>query len=86
MLELCSVGALDIAQRRVCLHDATLNEVVETKEVLLMAKTVQVPATERQGTEVLVNGGEKVLGRRDAQRHLGSVDTPGVVRGLHLRG
>ena len=55
MLELSSVAPLDIDKRRIRFDNARRNEIIQPEQVFLLTETVEVPATERQSAEILVN-------------------------------
>lgn len=61
MLELSSVAALGVAQRRVGVHDAQIAQVLQRHQVLALAQAVQPAAAERQRAEVLIDDVEQVL-------------------------
>lgn len=100
MFILGSVGALDIAKRRVVLDNSGRDQVVQLhqisidtlrsrgfthpKEVLILAQPVKVTATEGKSTEVLVDDVQQVLRRRETQRNLTVIRDQSVVRGFHL--
>lgn len=100
MFILSSVGALDIAKRRVVLDNSGRDQVVQLhqisidtlrsrgfthpKEVLILAQPVKVTATEGKSTEVLVDDVQQVLRRRETQRNLTVIRDQSVVRGFHL--
>lgn len=54
MLELRGVAALDVAERRVGVHDALVAEVLERHGVARRAGAFQPPLAERERAEVLV--------------------------------
>ena len=62
VLVLGRVAALDVAERRVRLHDVLLTEVLERHQVLGLAEPVQPAAAERQRAEVLVDDVEQLFG------------------------
>jgi len=79
MFTLRSITAFDIAQGWVCLHDTCANQVVQTQQVLVVTKTVEVPSAERQSTKVLCDAVEQSLCRRDTQRDLWCIAALGVM-------
>lgn len=84
MFALRSITPLDIAQWGICLNNSGADEVVQTKEVLVVSETVEVASAEGQGAKVLCDGGEKSLCRRDTEGDFGGVTALGVVGCLHL--
>lgn len=73
MFTLRGIATLDIAQRRVRFDDARANQVVQAKEILVMAHAIEVAAAERQGAEVFGNGIEQRFCGGDAESDLGCV-------------
>jgi hypothetical protein len=55
MLKLRGIRALLIHQRRVRLHDALGDEVVQPEEVLVLTQAVEVAAAEGKGAEGFVD-------------------------------
>lgn len=84
MLKLRRVRALLIHQRRVRLHDALRDEVVEPEEVLVLPQAVEVAAAEGERAEGLVDYFEQVLGGGEAQVDVWRIGGFGVVRALEL--
>jgi hypothetical protein len=58
MLKLRRVAPFDIAKRWICFHDALLNQMVQTKQVFVLAQSVQISSAPWQSAEVLVDGVE----------------------------
>ncbi len=65
---LCCVASLDVAERRVGVHDAGVTQVLQRHQVLLLAQPVQVAARGRRGS------------RRQVSEKRGARDTVGVWR------
>lgn len=61
VLVLGRVAALDVAERRIGLHDLLVTQVLQRHQVLGLAQSVQPAATERQRPEVLVDDVQKLL-------------------------
>lgn len=61
VLELSSVAALGVAQRRVGVHDAQVAQVLQRHQVLALAQAVQPAAAKRQRAEVLIDDVQQVL-------------------------
>ncbi len=98
MLELCSVRPFDVAQRRVGLDDAARHEVIQlecqqvlppfertyAQQILVLPQPIQIAPAEWEGTKVLGDDVEQVLGRRKPEVDVGGVGLFGVVGRLEL--
>lgn len=62
VLRLCSVRPLSIAKRRIRFYDSSRDEVVQSKQILVVSKTVQIPSAPGQSAKVLGDGGQQRLG------------------------
>jgi hypothetical protein len=85
VLRLRGVGAFDVAQRRICLNDTGLYEVVQAEQVLVVAEAVEISSAKWQSAKVLSNGGKEGLCGGDAEGDVRSIFALGVVRCFHLR-
>jgi hypothetical protein len=84
MLILRRITALNIHQRRVILHNPGLDQIIQPQQILIMPQTVQIPATERQRAEILLNSAQQSLSALDSESHFGRVVDFRVVRALHV--
>lgn len=55
VLELRRVGALDVAQGRVRIHDAEVAQVLQSHQVFALPQAIQPPAAEGKSTKVFVD-------------------------------
>ena len=82
MLELRRVTPLDITQRRIALHDPTLDQIIQAQQVLLLPQPIQIPATKGNRAEILLDHAEQAAGGGDAERDVGRVGAERVVADL----
>ena len=61
MLKLCSVAALDVAERGVGVDDAHVAQVLQSHQVLGLPQTVQPATAEGQRAEVVVDDVQQLL-------------------------
>ena len=62
VLELSRVAALDVAERRVLIDDASVTQVPQGHQVLSLAESVEPTAAECKRAEVVVDHAQQLLG------------------------
>ena len=55
MFKLGSVTALDVAQRRIRIHNSDVTKILQRDEILGLIKSIEPSATESKRAKVLVN-------------------------------